>query len=90
MNIPPSNLTAEGIIRTILLWNYPLKSPAYNAIKYCNQLLTAEATVTNLSDPRGRYVLSYTIDGLSKTLIIHWDEDNFKYLPAQQQAFVSD
>ena len=84
MNIPPSNLTAEGIIYTLLLRDYSLKSTAYNAIKYCNELLTAEATVTNLSDLRGRYVFSYT------TLIIHWDEDDFKYLPARQQAFVSD
>ena len=89
MNIPPSKLTAEGIIFKLLRRDFYNKSAAYQAILYCNQLLQAEATIINLSDLRGRYVLTYSIDGTIKTLTINWDDDDFRFLPAQQSAFPS-
>ena len=87
MNIPPSTLTAEGIIFKLLRRDFYNKSAAYQAIIYCNQLLQSEATVINISDLRGRYVLTYSVDGKIKKLTINWDDDDTRFLPARQVVF---
>ena len=86
MELPPSTLTAEGIVHTLIRHDYYNKSSAYRAILFCNATLKEEATILSFSDLRGRYILTYSIDGLIKSLTIRWDEDDYRFLPAHQSS----
>ena len=87
MNIPPSTFTAEEIILKLLRRDFYNKSAAYQAILYCNKLLHSEATGINISDLRGRHVLTYYIEEKIKKITINWDDDDFRFIPARQSIF---
>ena len=89
MSCSRSSLSPRGIIDKLLKKHYPSRALAFQAVLYCEDILSTEASNILVRELRQKFIVTYTLDEFTSQTAFSWDTGATQTTPSKQTIFHS-